>query len=212
MFVRAYLRASTDDQDASRARDALKAFAAEHDVRIAAFYVENVSGAVLNRPELLRLLSDAEPSDVLLVEAVDRLTRMDRKTWEQLREQISQAGLQVVALDVPLTHTALKPAAGEEGIQGWMLRALSQMFLEFMAAFARKDYDTRRERQAQGIRKAQASGLYKGRRPDLELRRKIEDCLGKGFSVRHTAQLLGCAPSTVTRHKNEKAAREQPVA
>lgn len=29
MFVRAYLRASTDEQDACRARDQLKAFAAE---------------------------------------------------------------------------------------------------------------------------------------------------------------------------------------
>ena len=47
MFVRAYLRASTDDQDANRARDQLQAFAAERSLTIAAWYVENESGATL---------------------------------------------------------------------------------------------------------------------------------------------------------------------
>ena len=41
MFVRAYLRASTDDQDANRARDQLRAFAAERGLSVAAWYVEN---------------------------------------------------------------------------------------------------------------------------------------------------------------------------
>jgi DNA invertase Pin-like site-specific DNA recombinase len=49
MFVRAYLRASTNEQDASRARQQLEAFAAEHGLRIAAFYIENESGAKLAR-------------------------------------------------------------------------------------------------------------------------------------------------------------------
>lgn len=31
----------------------------------------------MNRPELIRLLSDAEPGDVILIEQVDRLTRLD---------------------------------------------------------------------------------------------------------------------------------------
>jgi DNA invertase Pin-like site-specific DNA recombinase len=60
MFVRAYLRASTNEQDAARARQQLEAFAAERDLRIAAYYVENESGATLARPELFRLLSDAD--------------------------------------------------------------------------------------------------------------------------------------------------------
>ena len=56
MFVRAYLRASTDQQDATRARAALDAFAKERGLRIAARYIENESGATLQRPELFRLL------------------------------------------------------------------------------------------------------------------------------------------------------------
>nr|WP_313479246.1 helix-turn-helix domain-containing protein [Stutzerimonas kunmingensis] len=73
-----------------------------------------------------------------------------------------------------------------------------------MAAFSRKDYETRRERQAQGIRKAKGAGLYKGRRPDLELQRKIYQCLDSDMSVRKTADLLGCSTSTVSRHKRER--------
>ena len=34
MFIRAYLRASTTDQDADRAKNELQAFAHEHNVRI----------------------------------------------------------------------------------------------------------------------------------------------------------------------------------
>jgi DNA invertase Pin-like site-specific DNA recombinase len=66
MFVRAYLRASTSEQDANRAKDQLKAFAAERDLKIAACYTENESGAKLARPELFRLLADSEPGDILL--------------------------------------------------------------------------------------------------------------------------------------------------
>lgn len=205
MFIRAYLRASTDDQDANRARKTLQSFATDQGVRIAAFYIENASGTTVERSELLRLLADASPGDVLLVESVDRLTRLPRPAWEQLRNQIAAAGLQVVALDLPITHTVLKPSEGD-GIQEWMLKAISQMFLEFMAAFARKDYDTRRERQIQGIEKAKSTGLYRGRQTDQEQRRRIQECLAKGFSVRKTADLLGCSTSTVSRFKREAAA------
>ena len=205
MFIRAYLRASTDDQDANRARKTLQSFAADQSVRIAAFYIENASGTTVDRSELLRLLADASPGDVLLVESVDRLTRLPRPAWEQLRNQIAAAGLQVVALDLPITHAVLKPT-DDDGIQEWMLKAISQMFLEFMAAFARKDYDTRRERQVQGIEKAKRAGLYRGRQTDQEQRRRIQECLARGFSVRKTADLLGCSTSTVSRYKREEAA------
>lgn len=54
MFIRAYLRASTKEQNAERARESLIQFAAQHGQhgqhgqRIAAFYIENVSGATLH--------------------------------------------------------------------------------------------------------------------------------------------------------------------
>jgi DNA invertase Pin-like site-specific DNA recombinase len=73
--TRVYLRASTDEQDATRARDQLQAFAADHGLDVVGWYVENVSGAKLARPELFRLLRDSKAGDILLIEQVDRLSR-----------------------------------------------------------------------------------------------------------------------------------------
>lgn len=72
MFVFGYLRASTSEQDASRAKNALKAFANQHGHRIAGWHIDNVSGKTMNRPELIRLLDDAEPGDVILIERTVR--------------------------------------------------------------------------------------------------------------------------------------------
>ena len=124
MIIRAYLRASTRDQDANRAREQLKTFAHDHGARITTYYVENASGASLERAELQRLLSEAAEGDILLVESIDRLSRLPQPMWEALKRQISQAGLQVVSIDLPVTYAALKPAT--EGIETWLQKAMAQ--------------------------------------------------------------------------------------
>ena len=113
MFVRAYLRASTIEQDATRACDQLKAFAGERGLKIAAKYIENESGAKLARPELFRLLEDAEPGDVLLVEQVDRLSRLTAGDWQKLKDQLSAKRIRVVALDLP-TSWIMTTGNGDE--------------------------------------------------------------------------------------------------
>lgn len=197
MIIRAYLRASTADQDANRARDQLKAFVAERNARITTFYVENASGATVDRPELQRLLSEAGEGDILLVESVDRLSRLPQGAWEALARQISAAGLQVVAVDLPVSHMAMQPASGE-GIEAWLHQALAKMFLDFMAAFARKDYELRRERQAQGIAAAKAAGRFVPRKANLKLYRAALK-LRETHSVRATAEILQCSKGLVER-------------
>src|SRR3954471_7780044 len=102
MLARAYLRASTAEQDASRARE--QAFAAERGLRIAGFYVENESGVKLARPELFRLLADSRPGDILLVEQVDRLSRLSNGDWKRLRNELSAREVRGVALGLPTSH------------------------------------------------------------------------------------------------------------
>ena len=58
MNARAYLRATTDEQDAGRAREQVEAFAAKRGLPIVGTYVENESGAKLARPELFRLIAE----------------------------------------------------------------------------------------------------------------------------------------------------------
>ena len=202
MFIRAYLRASTADQDANRARESLEQFVSSHGHEIAASYVENASGATVERSELRRLLADAKHGDILLVESIDRLSRLPQKEWSKLRAEIEGKGLRVVALDLPTSHKAMSEANGDE-FTTRMLDAVSEMLLDMLAAIARKDYEQRRERQAQGIAKAKERGVYKGRPVDQDKHDKIRHLLGKGCSVRETARLAGAAPSTVQRVKQE---------
>ena len=70
-------------------------------MQIASWYIENESGAKLDRPELFRLLSDAHPGDVLLVEQVDRLSRLGAADWERLKIELATRKMRVVALDLP---------------------------------------------------------------------------------------------------------------
>lgn len=155
MFVRAYLRASTAEQDAHRARGRLDAFAQERGLLIAARYVENESGAKLARPELFRLLADCEPGDVLLTEQVDRLSRLSEPDWRQLRAEIEAKQVRIVALDLP---TSWSLAAPTDDFTARMLAAVNAMMLDVLAAVARKDYEDRRRRQAEGTARAKAAG------------------------------------------------------
>ena len=83
MFIRAYLRASTKEQDAKRAKSELIAFANDHGHKIAAFYVENESGAILVRPKLMQLIENANANDVILVEKIDRLKYLNPRARDR---------------------------------------------------------------------------------------------------------------------------------
>lgn len=204
MFIRAYLRASTDEQDAGRARASLEAFASSQNKGIACEYQENASGATSDRPELLRLLKDARKGDVLLVESIDRLSRLPADDWAKLKAAIDAKGLRIVALDLPTSHQGMRDTKGDE-FTDRMLAAINSMLVEMMAAIARKDYEQRRERQAQGIQKAKAAGKYQGRPVDEELHKRVKELLGAGLGIRATARHANCSTTTVLRIRDQSA-------
>lgn len=196
MYIRGYLRASTKEQDAQRAKSDLVAFAKERGLRIAAFYAENESGASLKRPELFRLLSDCDEGDVLLVEQVDRLSRLNAEDWQKLKAELQSRRVRVVALDLP---TSWAMAAPTDEMTGRMLDALNAMMLDMLAAIARKDYDDRKRRQAQGIAKLKDAGGYPGRKPDAQRNAAIKQMLRSGTSWNHIVAATGCSRSTLSR-------------
>lgn len=199
-MIRAYMRASTVEQDAKRASQMLQDFAKQHGQQIAATYTENASGSTKDRPELKRLLADALKGDIVLVESVDRLTRLSVDDWEALRHEIEQKGLRIVSLDLPTSHAAMTETKQDE-FTNRMLDAVNRMMTDVMAAVARKDYEQRKQRQAQGIQKAKSEGRYKGRPIDHDKHHKIATLLGRGLSIRETARLVGCSPMTVQKTK-----------
>ena len=204
-YVRAYLRASTCEQDATRARDQLKTFAAERGLEIVAWYIENESGAKLTRPELFRLLGDAHSGDILLVEQVDRLSRLTATDWEALKAELTAKHVRVVALDLPTSW--MMATANRDEFTGRMFEAINSMLLDMLAAVARKDYDDRRRRQAQGQAKAKAEGLYKGRPEDTERNDGIARMIAAGQSWSTIQAATGCSRATVAKiAKRVKAA------
>ena len=195
-FIRAYLRASTEDQDATRARADLERFATERGLKVAAWYTENESGATLARPGLFRLIGDAHAGDVLLVEQVDRLSRLTSDDWESLKLKLNAKRSRVVALDLPTSWMGAETR--DDATQG-MLDAVNRMLLDMLAVVARKDYDDRRRRQSQGIAKAQQAGLYRGRRADLGRHAAIAEMLDKGMTWTSICTVTGASRSTIKR-------------
>lgn len=192
MFIRAYLRASTKKQDAKRAKSELIAFAGEHDHKIAAFYVESESGATLERPKLMQLIDDAHDGDVILVEQIDRLARLNPADWDTLKQKLSAKRLSVVSKELPTSYMALQQANSSEFMDS-VLRAINDMLLDMLAAIARKDYEDRRYRQMQGIARAKAEGKYKGRRKDTEKRKIIASLLTAGHSYSEIQNMAKCS-------------------
>jgi len=196
MFIRAYLRASTSEQDASRARGALDAFADERGLRIAARYMENESGTKLHRSELFRLLADSEPGDVLLVEQVDRLSRLSSVDWIRLRAEIDAKQVRIVALDLPTSWGLAEPA---DDFSGRIFAAVNSMMLDVLAAVARKDYEDRRRRQAEGTARAKAAGLYKGRPENKARNAAISTMLRDGRSWREIVDATKCSRTLLAK-------------
>jgi len=143
------------------------------------------------------LLADCRPGDVLLIEQVDRLSRLNSRDWDRLKEEIRRRRIKIVSLDLP---TSWKMVAGDEDeFNARMLEAVNGMMLDMIAAIARKDYDDRRRRQAQGIAKAKSDGRYKGRPEDAGRNAAIIDMLRKRQSWSSIIAATGASRSTLAR-------------
>ena len=193
MTTRIYVRASTKDQDAERALADLKNFALsiKRDVNE---YVENESGTKLDRPVLNRLLDDSSNGDTLLVESVDRLSRLSQNDFEILKGRIKEKGLKLVVADLPTTHTLVNSA---DNITSSILSLVNNMLIDLLATMARLDNDKRRERIKQGLER---SG-YKptGKKADIAKHARIKELNNKGLTKEEIAKAVGCGVATVYR-------------
>lgn len=149
------------------------------------------------RPELFRLLSDAQPGDVLLVEQVDRLSRLTEADWQKLRAIIRDKEVRVVSLDLPTLHQFMVQANGSaDTFTSRMLGAINDMLQDMLAAVARKDYEDRLRRQRDGIQKAKERRDYKGDSYDLQKAQRIQECLAKGMGIEETSRITGTSTAT----------------
>jgi DNA invertase Pin-like site-specific DNA recombinase len=174
----------------------VEAFAKNHGLDIVGWYIENESGAKLQRPELFRLLMDSRANDVLLCEQVDRLSRLTDADWRKLRAEIDAKRVRVVALDLPTSWQMT--STGDEFTRR-MFAAINAMLLDMLAAVARKDYEDRRRRQAQGITKAKREGKYRGRPEDTGRNEGIAGMLKTGMSWSAIQDAAKCSRATIVK-------------
>jgi DNA invertase Pin-like site-specific DNA recombinase len=190
-----YLRVSTEEQDLTRQADI------EVSTRAAGYYVagvyrEKASGARTDRPELLRMIADLQPGEVVVAEKIDRLSRLPLAEAEQLVNSIRAKGAK---LAVPGLVDLSEIAAAADGVAKIVLESMQALLLKLALQMARDDYETRRERQRQGVQLAKAAGKYVGRVPDTETHKRIVALRGAGQTIRRTAELTGCSESHVKR-------------
>lgn len=204
MRIYSYLRASTDDQDATRAKAALESFVNDKGYRVSGWFVENISGAQLKRPELFRLLELAEEGDIILVEQIDRISRLDKKDWERFKSIILDKGIRIVSLDLPTSFQMMNKNVEPDDFSNRMLDAINAMLMDMLAAVARKDYQDRRRRQSEGIKANKHK--FKGRQIDKEKRAAIKAHLKSGMSYSGIQAVLPCSRTTISSVKKEMVA------
>ena len=176
MTTYGYARVSTSDQDLTIQQEALAAAGCEI-VRS-----EKVSGtSVQGRDELQTLLEFVREGDELVVTHVDRLAR-------------SVLDLQTIVRDLKIKKVNLR--ATEQPID--TSTPAGKCFLDMLGVFAEFETNLRRERQLEGIAKAKAKGVYKGRPKKID-DAKIKALKAEGKSVADICRELEISRISVYR-------------
>lgn len=176
MATYGYARVSTTDQDLSIQVQALRKAGCD------IIREEKRSGTTREgRSELAQLLEFVRPGDTLVVTRVDRLARSIGDLQDIVRA-LKAKGATLKATEQPIDTST---SAGKA-------------FLDMLGVFAEFETNLRKERQMEGIAKAKAEGVYKGRKPsiDPEVVRKLRDD-GKGAT--EIAKALGIGRASVYR-------------
>ena len=178
-----YARVSTNDQDLTTQIEALKAAGCDpirHEKR---------SGTTrADRTELDTLLAFLRKGDTLVVTRIDRLARSVADLQDVVRE-LKAKGAHLKATEQPIDTST---AAGKA-------------FLDMLGVFAEFETNLRRERQMEGIAKAKAEGVYKGRKPSIDAAR-VRALAAEGLGATEIARRLSIGRASVYRMLRGKAA------
>jgi len=182
-----YVRVSTQEQNEARQLDAMREFGvAEQNI-----IVEKLSGKDFNRPLYQRLARRLRQSDVLVVKSIDRLGRSYNEILEQWSYITKERGAAIVVLDMPLLDTR----------QGRDLTGtlIADIVLQLLSYVAQTERENIRQRQAEGIAAAKASGVHFGPLPKVlpgnfeEYRQAWRDGV---ITLRAAAEACGMPKST----------------
>jgi DNA invertase Pin-like site-specific DNA recombinase len=182
MTVIGYARVSTTDQDLSIQEAALQAAGCD------VIRAEKQSRtSTQGRAELRTVLDFIGKGDVLLVTRVDRLAHSIGDLQDIVRT-LKAKGASLRATEQPIDTST---AAGK-------------CFLDMLGVFAEFETNLRRERQLEGIAKAKAAGIYKGRPASIDAVR-VRELKAQGLGPTEIAKALKIGRASVYRVLEERA-------
>jgi len=222
VLIRAYLDAPESNQNLSDLKATFETFVRRKGHRIGLYYNDQKSPAAhsslfrllrdkglaiasqaqsASQPryesseELFRLLGQARPNDVLLIESARLLGRLSSKDWQFFRQKIKQRKVRIVSLDVEASWVMVT----SESAMTPLAEQLTGMMLDTLEAVALKEKREKQSRHLEGIAKAKAQGKYKGRPVDQKKHERILSLLQEGCSWSEVCAETGASRSTVAR-------------
>jgi DNA invertase Pin-like site-specific DNA recombinase len=171
-----YARVSSSGQDLTIQVEALTKAGCE------TIRQEKVSGtSVQGRDELNTLLDFLRDGDELVVTRVDRLARSIRDL-QNIVYDLDKKGVVLSATEQPIqTNTS----AGK-------------CFLDMLGVFSEFETNLRKERQMEGIQKAKERGVYKGRKPSVDVE-QVKALKESGLGASAIAKEMGIGRASVYR-------------
>lgn len=163
------------------------------DVVVDKIFEDKISGKSIDRPALKDCLDYLREGDCLHVHSMDRLAR-NLDDLRKIVKDLTAKGIKVHFHSENLVFT------GDDS-------PMSQLLLSMMGAFAEFERSLSKERQIEGIRIAQAKGLYKGRKPALTEDRAAEllNRVKAGEKISHLAKEYGISRETVYQYQRSAA-------
>lgn len=195
---RIYQRVSSDQQDLSR-QQVLEEQARAAGYYIAGVYKEKASGTAAERPELQRMISDLQPGEVVIAEKIDRISRLPLPDAEKLMARIEATGAK---LAIPGIIDLSDLVAESTGVAKIVLESVQTMLRKLALQISREDWETRKERQRQGVALAKTiPGKYPGRKADMATHERIIELRSgkKPLTIAQTAKKAGCSTAQVKR-------------
>jgi DNA invertase Pin-like site-specific DNA recombinase len=178
-MIYGYARVSTDAQDLTPHIAQLKAAGCETIVR------EKITGTTAERPKLRKLISMLAPGDVVVITAVDRLSR-DTTDLLVIAREMQQAGAGIRSLAEPFLDTTSD---------------FAEIVFAILGVAAKLEHRRILERTARGRADAKANGVKFGRKPTLTLhqQREARERVAAGETQRSVARSYNVSQATISR-------------
>jgi DNA invertase Pin-like site-specific DNA recombinase len=185
MPIYGYARVSTSGQELDLQLAQLRAVGCER------IYCEKESGAKDDRQELKRMLKALKSGDVVIVRALDRLTRGGPFKTLRILDEITSRGATYRSLAEPWADTT---------------HELGEVLAALVGYIARKTRDDLLRLAAAGRDRARANGVKFGRKPKLspvQQRQALERrAAGESQSVIALSFEVGCSTISRLEHRN----------